>query len=139
MFRSLRWRLSMSYTGIALITALAIGAILITTLRGYYARREQDYLMTNAATIGRSVADLLAIGVVPEHQRRGIGTRLLAHVIGVVSAVAPSHGIPDLRLTVAHTKVVWQRWYARSGFRVVDGEHGTYANGQRAIRMYRKL
>jgi ribosomal protein S18 acetylase RimI-like enzyme len=87
----------------------------------------------------RTVADLLAIGVVPKYQRRGIGTRLLAHVIGVVAAVAPSHGIPDLRLTVAHTNVVGQRWYARSGFRVVDGEHGTYANGQRAIRMARQL
>jgi ribosomal protein S18 acetylase RimI-like enzyme len=90
-------------------------------------------------TTARTVADLLAIGVVPRYQRSGIGTRLLEHVIGVVSAVAPTHSIPDLRLTVSHTNVVGQRWYARSGFRVVDGEHGTYANGQRAIRMARPL
>jgi ribosomal protein S18 acetylase RimI-like enzyme len=87
----------------------------------------------------QTVADLLAIGVVPRHQRSGIGTRLLEHVIGVVTAVAPTHGIPDLRLTVADTNLVGQRWYARSGFRIVDGEHGTYANGQRAIRMARPL
>ncbi len=89
--------------------------------------------------IGRTVADLLAIGVGPAYQRRGVGTRLLEHVIGVVSAVAPSHGIPDLRLTVSHTNEVGQRWYARSGFYVVAGDHGTYANGQRAIRMARPL
>lgn len=88
---------------------------------------------------GRTVADLLAIGVVPRFQKKGIGTRLLEHVIGVVAQVAPTHGIPDLRLTVAHTNTVGQRWYERSGFRVVDGEHGTYANGQRAIRMARPL
>jgi ribosomal protein S18 acetylase RimI-like enzyme len=87
----------------------------------------------------RTVADLLAIGVVPLHQRRGIGSRLLEHVIHVVGAVAATHGIPDLRLTVAHTNLVGQRWYQRSGFRIVDGEHGTYANGQRAIRMARPL
>lgn len=87
----------------------------------------------------RTVADLLAIGVVPQFQREGIGTRMLDHVIGVVAAVAPTHGIPDLRLTVAHTNVAGQRWYLRHGFRVVDGEHGTYANGQRAIRMARPL
>lgn len=89
--------------------------------------------------VGRTVADLLAIGVGPTFQRRGVGTRLLDHVIGVVTVVAPSHGIPDLRLTVSHTNLIGQRWYARSGFQVVTGEHGTYANGQRAIRMARKL
>lgn len=88
---------------------------------------------------GRTVADLLAIGVTPRYQRHGIGSRLLEHVVGVVAAVAPTHGIPDLRLTVSETNVIGQRWYARSGFRVVDGEHGTYANGQRAIRMARPL
>ena len=87
----------------------------------------------------RTVADLLAIGVVPRYQRHGIGSRLLQHVIGVVTAVAPTHGIPDLRLTVSETNLIGQRWYTRSGFRVVDGEHGTYANGQRAIRMARPL
>jgi ribosomal protein S18 acetylase RimI-like enzyme len=99
---------------------------------GFY----QDRIPAGGA---RTIADLLAIGVVPRHQRAGIGTALLQHVIGVVAAVAPTHGIPDLRLTVADTNLVGQRWYARSGFRIVDGEHGTYANGQRAIRMARPL
>ncbi|MCB9563052.1 MAG: GNAT family N-acetyltransferase [Kofleriaceae bacterium] len=89
--------------------------------------------------LARTVADLLAIGVGPRHQRGGIGTQLLEHVISVVAAVAPAHGIVDVRLTVADTNLVGQRWYAKSGFHVVDGDHGHYANGQRAIRMARPL
>jgi ribosomal protein S18 acetylase RimI-like enzyme len=87
----------------------------------------------------RTVADLLAIGVVPQYQRGGIGTRMLEHVVAVVAAVGPNHGISDVRLTVAHTNTVGQRWYHKSGFRVVDGDHGLYANGQRAIRMARSI
>lgn len=62
MFRSLRWRLSTSYAGIALLTALAIGVILISTLRSYYARLEHDYLMSNAVNTGQSVAQMLGGG-----------------------------------------------------------------------------
>lgn len=91
------------------------------------------------AGVPRTVADLLAIGVMPAYQRHGLGSRLLAHVIRVTGAVAPAHGIHELHLTVSHTNVVGQRWYARTGFRVVGGDHGTYANGQRAIRMARPL
>lgn len=97
---------------------------------GFYQDRQQA---------SRTVADLLAIGVAPRWQRHGIGTRLLEHVIAVVSAVAPGHDIRDLRLTVAETNLAGQRWYARHGFGVVDAEHGSYANGQRAIRMARPL
>jgi len=89
--------------------------------------------------VTRTVADLLAIGVLPAYQRHGLGSRLLAHVIRVVGAVAPAHGIHELHLTVSHTNLAGQRWYARSGFVAVPGDHGTYANGQRAIRMARAL
>ncbi len=87
----------------------------------------------------RTVADLLAIGVAPAHQRHGIGSRLLEHVVAIVAAVGPTHGIHEVRLTVAHTNLVGQRWYQKTGFRAVDGDHGLYANGQRAIRMVRAL
>src|SRR5215475_8841449 len=50
--KSIRWRLPLSYAGIALIAALALGVVLITTLRGYYGMRERDVLMSNADFIG---------------------------------------------------------------------------------------
>ena len=84
------------------------------------------------------VADLLALAVLPAHQRKGIGTKLLHHVIEVAERVAPSSKITSLRLTVAETNTSAQRLYARNGFRVVDGS-ATYDRGQRALRMVRAL
>lgn len=84
------------------------------------------------------VADLLALAVLPGYQRKGIGTKLLHHVIEVAERVAPSSKIQSLRLTVSETNTSAQRLYARNGFRVVDGS-ATYDRGQRALRMVRPL
>jgi ribosomal protein S18 acetylase RimI-like enzyme len=84
------------------------------------------------------IADLLALAVLPAFQRRGIGSKLLHHVIEVSERVAPSSQIQALRLTVAETNTSAQRLYARNGFRVVDGL-ATYDRGQRALRMARPL
>jgi ribosomal protein S18 acetylase RimI-like enzyme len=85
------------------------------------------------------VADLLAIAVAPHHQRKGIGSALLAQVISVAGRVGPQNRIHELRLTVADDNVVGQRMYERTGFRVVEAATGAYAGGQRAIRMVRRL
>ena len=84
------------------------------------------------------VADLLALAVLPSFQRKGIGTKLLDHVIEVAERVAPSSSITQLRLTVAEDNVGAQRLYARNGFAIVDGS-ATYDRGQRALRMARQL
>ena len=84
------------------------------------------------------VADLLALAVLPAFQRRGIGTRLLSHVIEVSERVAPTSRISALRLTVAETNVAAQRLYERAGFRLIDGST-SYDRGQRALRMARAL
>lgn len=49
--QSLRWRLSLSYAGIALITVLLLGFILIFILFNYYLGEEADYLSQNAEAI----------------------------------------------------------------------------------------
>jgi ribosomal protein S18 acetylase RimI-like enzyme len=84
------------------------------------------------------IADLLALAVLPAFQRKGIGSRLLEHVIEVAERVAPSSRIASLRLTVAESNVGAQRLYARSGFTIVDGA-AMYDRGQRALRMARPL
>jgi ribosomal protein S18 acetylase RimI-like enzyme len=84
------------------------------------------------------VADLLALAVLPTFQRKGLGSKLLAHVIEVAERVAPSSHIGTLRLTVAETNTGAQRLYARTGFTIVDGS-ATYDRGQRALRMSRPL
>jgi ribosomal protein S18 acetylase RimI-like enzyme len=89
-------------------------------------------------TPSQVVADLLALAVLPAYQRRGIGTKLLHHVIEVAERVAPTSKITTLRLTVSETNTSAQRLYARNGFRIVDGS-ATYDRGQRALRMLRNL
>jgi ribosomal protein S18 acetylase RimI-like enzyme len=84
------------------------------------------------------IADLLALAVIPAYQRRGIGQRLLTHVIEVSERVAPASNIHALRLTVSETNTGAQRMYLRAGFSVVDGS-ATYDRGQRALRMSRPL
>jgi signal transduction histidine kinase len=57
--KSIRWRLPLSYVAIALVAAVALGAVLLTGLSGYYEQREVDYLKSNGATIASSVSLLL--------------------------------------------------------------------------------
>jgi signal transduction histidine kinase len=56
---SIRWRLPLSYAAIALVATLALGAVLLLTLRGHYLRVERDYLQSNAQAIGFSLAQVL--------------------------------------------------------------------------------
>jgi ribosomal-protein-alanine N-acetyltransferase len=88
---------------------------------------------------GSSVCDLLALGVDPAFQRRGLGSALLEHVIGVAARVGPQHAIEELRLTVAHDNTIGQRMYAKHGFHKANVPPGRYAGGQRALRMVRSL
>ena len=92
----------------------------------------------DGASGSQVVADLLALAVLPTQQRRGIGGKLLAHVIDVAERVAPSSHIDALRLTVAEMNTGAQRMYVRAGFRMMDGS-ATYDRGQRALRMARPL
>lgn len=57
--KSIRWRLPLSYAAIALLATLALGAVLLTSLRGYYALREYDNLMSNAQVVGDIVGSMV--------------------------------------------------------------------------------
>lgn len=65
---SIRWKLALTYAGIALLTALASGAALLLPLRGYYQERERVYLSRNAQTIAMAVAPLLESKEVPPQE-----------------------------------------------------------------------
>jgi signal transduction histidine kinase len=64
--KSIRWRLPLSYAAIALLAALALGAVLLLTLRDYYARRERDYLAGNAQAISYAIGPLVEADLPPE-------------------------------------------------------------------------
>ena len=85
------------------------------------------------------LVDLLAIAVVPDCQRRGIGRGLLLEAIRIATKAARGFTQADLRLTVSETNPVAQRLFSSEGFEILDPHHGTYDRGQRAIRMSRRL
>jgi signal transduction histidine kinase len=60
---SLRWRLPLTYASIALLTALALGGVLLLMLRGYYRGLERDYLMRNATVTASIVGESIHRGV----------------------------------------------------------------------------
>ncbi len=91
------------------------------------------------APAGQLVADLLAIAVSPEHQRHGVGSRLLDFAIELVEEAALRSPVSELRLTVADTNAGAQRLFRRKGFDILDEHHGSYDGGQRAIRMRRPI
>jgi signal transduction histidine kinase len=66
MFRSITWRLPVSYAAVALLATVALGIVLITTVREFYAREELAYLMGNARAMGEVVSSLLAARTPPE-------------------------------------------------------------------------
>ncbi len=63
---SIRWRLPLSYAAIALLATLALGSVLLLTLRGYYLRVEREYVQSNAQAIGFSLAQLLESDASPD-------------------------------------------------------------------------
>jgi ribosomal protein S18 acetylase RimI-like enzyme len=91
------------------------------------------------AEAGSSIADLLAIAVDRPFQRSGIGSRLLEHAIHLAGLSRQGSYIDEIRLTVADSNQVGQRFFASFGFRVLDENHGHYDGGQRAIRMGRRI
>lgn len=60
MFKSIRSRLALSFAGIALVAALALGAVLLVILRNYYANQEFNYLVGNAQAVSRVMAAIIS-------------------------------------------------------------------------------
>jgi signal transduction histidine kinase len=63
MLTSIRWRLPLSYAAIALLATVALGTVLLTTLRGYYAEREREYINRHADVFSRNIEQFVADGV----------------------------------------------------------------------------
>ena len=59
MFKSIRSRLSLSFAGIALIVALALGLILLAILQNYYSNLELSYLQLNSKVVSSFMTEML--------------------------------------------------------------------------------
>ena len=60
--KSIRWRLPLSYAGIALLATLALGGAMLTILRAYYLERERAFLDSNAQALSAIIVDMERIG-----------------------------------------------------------------------------
>jgi signal transduction histidine kinase len=60
MFKSIRSRLALSFAAIALVAAVALGAVLLAILQSYYSNLELEYLRGNAQSIGDVVMIMLS-------------------------------------------------------------------------------
>ena len=82
--------------------------------------------------------DLIAIAVEPRRQGCGLGKALLRHAEDLVR-----DGVRSARraiwLTVADDNVEAKALFDRSGYQVVDADHGRYDGGQRSIAMRKSL
>ncbi len=59
-FRSIRSRLALSFAGIALVAALALGAVLLVILQRYYVNQELIYLRGNAQAVSGLVMGMMS-------------------------------------------------------------------------------
>lgn len=80
------------------------------------------------------VGDLLALAVAAPFRGRGLGRKLLRHVVARARDVARRHGVGALRLTVAEGNLAARRLFESAGFHYVQAE-GSYPNGQKALHM----
>ena len=53
--KSIRWQLSLSYAGIALLAILLLGMIMMGILARYFAIQESNYLVESAGEIGEKI------------------------------------------------------------------------------------
>jgi [ribosomal protein S18]-alanine N-acetyltransferase len=80
--------------------------------------------------------ELLAVGVLPQARRQGVGRRLLEHVLAAVRA----SGGRRVLLEVAQSNTAARRLYESLGFRVLDVRRGYYPiTGDDALVMERLL
>jgi len=85
-------------------------------------------------SLGRG-GELLAIAVVDDQRRRGIGRRLVEEV----ERRARAAKMREIRLSTAATNLVARRLYASLGFAVLAHYMRFYPSGQSALEMAKRL
>lgn len=88
---------------------------------------------------GGRVGDLLAIAVQPGAQDRGIGRALLGMVLDKATRLREVLDLEEIRLTVADDNDRARHLFGSFGFEAIEGDHGHYERGQRALRLRLRL
>jgi ribosomal protein S18 acetylase RimI-like enzyme len=80
-------------------------------------------------------AHLLAIGVFPKQQRKGIGTALLEHM----EEIAKKYGVEEMLLWTGVDNQQALSFFQNAGFHIVESEDRYYPRGQAALGLSKKL
>jgi ribosomal protein S18 acetylase RimI-like enzyme len=78
---------------------------------------------------------LLAIGIFPQHQRKGIGRTLLEHM----EEVARQYGSNEMRLWTAVDNEQALSFFEKTGFQIIGSEDFYYPKGQAALALSKEL
>ncbi len=94
--RSLRWRLALTYAGMALLTAVILGGILIAVLANHYTRAEDDYLTASAQLIVADPPPLTTMEALTSWaQAAALTTQTRVQVYDQGGALVVDSGSPD--------------------------------------------
>ena len=92
---SLRLKLALTYAGMALLTALILGGILLAVLGNYYSRAEQDYLRASAELIANEPLPFTSGAALTEWaQRAALTTNTRVRVFDASGELAADSGSP---------------------------------------------
>ncbi|MBN1287395.1 MAG: HAMP domain-containing histidine kinase [Anaerolineae bacterium] len=72
-WRSIRWRLPLSYAAIALLAAVALGGVLLLTLRSHYDRLERNYLQISAESLVAQIENMYRDQLSSEEIQSAVG------------------------------------------------------------------
>jgi ribosomal protein S18 acetylase RimI-like enzyme len=89
-------------------------------------------LVSATRGLTRDRAWIITLGVGPAHQRRGLGTVLLA-------TAEQRLGRPNVRLTVRAGNTPAIRLYERTGYTVIGHKYGYYHDGETGLVMEKRL
>ena len=75
--------------------------------------------------------ELLAMAVIPEYQRRGIGNALLTNI----ESLALQYGLSELHLHTARDNKAACSFFKKAGFKIIGFRQSYYPKGQPALMM----
>ena len=111
------------------------GVITLLILKGSYPLGFAMLALTRQQPLEPRRADLLAIAILPAHERRGVGSALLSHM----EKLALDYGVREIHLWTAHDNLQALYFFQKAGFEIIGSEGRYYPRGQPAYNMSKSL
>ena len=111
------------------------GVITVLIMKGSYPLGFAMLALTRQEPLEPRRADLLAIAVLPAHERKGVGSALLSHM----EKLALDYGVSEIHLWTAHDNLQALSFFQKAGFEIIGSEGRYYPRGQPAFNMSKSL